>query len=258
MRSPLRAVLALLALFVLALAPGVSAAQLLTLGVSNSPSGGGGGGGGALTITRGTVNDLTAQTTYSLPASFGAESPTRRIVAAIGATSSSPSANITSVTLGGVAAVRQQAEAGNASRILEFWAADVPTNATPTITVDIPIGAARVSVQYWAILGSSQSAYASRSAPNIELNSSANLLTSGAVTVPSGGILLAVVRIGNAAGGPVTWSQSAGTGAEWHDATVGTNHWQSAYDSTEAGTYTVTADGGDALYYKLGAIAWGP
>lgn len=106
-----------------------------------------------LTATwRGSASDLTSQTTYSFASQpFGTADSERRVIVGIAGRPNSPTV-VSSVTIGGVAAVRAGARTTGAVAA-EVWFANVPTGTTGTVDVTWTNGQTSCVIGIWTTIG---------------------------------------------------------------------------------------------------------
>lgn len=187
---------------------------------------------------------------------IGAEAADRRVlVIAWGSSGGAPT--FSSVTVGGVTATAICVEASTARWIGAFYA-DVPTGTTVDVVVTFTGGTMlRCGASVYTITGGA-AAYSARSGATPNSSSSASSLAATAVTVPAGGAGIAAAWVADNATA-ITWTQTTGTGTEREDRAVGSLGIRAGlYDTAEAGSQTFTADGGDAVQYRVLAFTWAP
>lgn len=254
----------LLAALALALAPALASAQLLLTGVGSPPAGGGGG----LTLTyQGSFVSPTNQSTPYTQAAAALGTATSDRIVVVGITSAATSTGtISTVTVGGVTAtqaVNSPSAVVNALHT-QFWYASVPTGSTGDIVVTPTAEMLRMGFVWWTITGTTQTAYAARSGANADggfSGTSTNSPAAGTMTVPAGGVSMALCRLGT--GSPTTPALSllVGSGAvntRFGASISGESQYMLAVDSNATGGVQWTCTQGASSNISSAALAWGP
>lgn len=213
------------------------------------------GGPVALTWRSTTNNGAGGASPYTSAAvSFGPADPTRIVVVGIAAAVGGVGNAITAVTIGGIAATRQQRAtiAGSTQQLsAEIWTAAVPTGATGTVAVTFSGGGTSFfALSVYSLSGASgQTPSSTAQATATSTNTvSANL------TVPTSGAGLGVV-----------FTNGAGvTGEVWTNLTEDTDqNWIATADLSSASTATAGAATRTSTSNVNGSqmlcvAAWGP
>lgn len=257
----IRRLLALLTALTLALAPGPAAAQLLLTGVG-APSAGGGGGGLTLTY-RGAFASATNQSTpyTQVAADLGSASADRIVVVALQSLATT-TANITSVTIGGVSATKaiDSPTAVPDTVILQFWYAAVPSGTTGDIVVTPTADVARMGMVWWTITGTTQTTYADRSGAAANGGTNTTSVNTGSFTVPTGGVSMAMGRFSTSTpSSPTLTLVGGGAVNARHSASVaGESQYMIAADSSVVGSIQWNVASGTTINTSAAALAWGP
>jgi len=129
---------------------------------------------------------------------LGAANAGRKIVVAVG--QSAMSASVATLTIGGVSASQVAEEIGGDSRV-EIWQADVPTGTTGDVVVTWDAVSFRSGIGVYRVVNAAAAAYATAT------TSGSATSFSGTVTIPAGGIAIAVC-FGSAGGTqtPFAWT----------------------------------------------------
>jgi hypothetical protein len=223
------------------------------------------GGDVGLTVTPVTVgldNDVTVGTVYGYTAT-GLTVGAPVFVAICGNRDGGFSTrDISSVTIGGVAATLISKGAASAVTGGVYFLPSAP-NSSQAISVTFSANMQAVVLGHFQITGTTQTTYSARTGATAASTTSGSGHTSTpGIAIPSGGVGIAFVY-GNSTAA-INWSDDAGSaGAEMLDVQVSTGLAEgrlSLYTTPAAGatTYTAAPAGGASGTRKIAAFTWGP
>jgi len=197
----------------------------------NQLSGFGAGGVHRASIALGdNVVDGSNKTTYTFAdASLGTSASDRQVVVGVINHDASSPQDVTALTIDGVAAGRVTSLV-NGEVGLDFWAADVPSNATGDIVVTLGREANRCGIGVWAV-------YAAQTAP-FDVARNTDDPMAAALDVPIGGVGIGIA--GHNSNGTFDWTNMAKRYDEIVETGSATVH--TGADATSDGTLTRTCD----------------
>ena len=216
----------------------VAAAQLMLTGAGGPPA------SGAACISGPTlcanyqghfesITDVASGSNYTQTSAALGPATSDRIIILVLQSGSAGASSVGTPTIGGTAMTQIIGSSTN-TIFEEFWYLNVPSGTTANIVVPVASGTlSRMAFDWWSITGTTQTTWAARSAATSPVTSQTTL-TSPAITVPSGGIAIAMARSSIV---PATWGCNSGV-------------------SGSGQTWTITV--GSANNLSVAAIAWGP
>lgn len=204
--------------------------------------------------------NVAAPGNYTVSAAdMGTASSDRYIV--IGIVSAALStATINAPTVGGVTLTQAGDDPAGDATFCSFWYGNVPSGTTGDIVITVATGTLlRMSVNWWSITGSAQTAPTTVS-DNPTKGANSTTITTTGFTVPAGGVSLCLARSNLVAVAPTLSGTQTTVNVRDSRQTAGESQWAAAGDASGSGsgqTWTfATNDTSGSL--NIVAIVWEP
>lgn len=257
--SPAFRVPIIAALVALACVAPASAQLTLTGAGRGAPAPGSNGG---MLTWRGhydTTADVASGGNYTRAAAdLGAASADRIIVVGIISGASGVSA-YGPPTVAGVTMTRANSDPAGGTVFTALWYGSVPSGATGDIVVPVTSGAlSRISIDWWSITGSTQTAPTAVS-NSPALLASATSVTTSTFTVPAGGVSIAIARSNLSGISPSFTCTQVSCSVRTNAGTGGESQWNAAADASGGGPgQSWTFNTGSVGQNAITALVWAP